>query len=102
MTNETTAPALSWPFKRMSETERKAMVYTTFAAAIFAFIPGEWEAGLVLLVLSTLVFRANKDLFKKKKKDEQPATEQPATEQPVTDQSETSTVPTEPGDAASR
>jgi hypothetical protein len=52
-------------FEKLEPSERKAIVYTTFAAAIITFLPGEWEAGLVLLALTLVFYLTNRDLFRR-------------------------------------
>ena len=92
--------------ERLSIEERKALVYTAFAGAIVTFLPGEWEAGIALLVIAYGLYRVNRDVFKKRSPTlladghgpHASGSPQPPKE---TDQG-TSTVPTDPGEATSR
>lgn len=53
---------------KLSPAERRAIVLATFASAVVAFMPGEWVSGVVLLIASYALFRANRDVFKKAEK----------------------------------
>lgn len=65
-------------FATLSVPERKALVYTAFAAAIFLLLPGEWVSGSFTLMLAWVLYRLNVELFPKKGKGDAKADEAPA------------------------